>query len=131
MRAPEESLPSVSRRLKAGQMLLDGVPAKQVAQELHISMQTIRRYQALVSGGGLDALKQMKLGGRVSALDSEARKWLAEVLQRPATEYGFESPRWTNARLRALIEKTYGVRYSRVHTWQIVKELGLGHRLLE
>jgi len=85
MRTPEENLPSVSRRLRNGQMLIDGVAAKQVANELHLCSQTVRRYQALVRAGGLDALKEMKVGGRVSALDSDAREWLATVLQRPAT----------------------------------------------
>ncbi|SAL86188.1 transposon protein [Caballeronia arvi] len=131
MRAPEENLPSVSRRLKAGRKILDGVPIKQIVDELHLCLQTVRRYEALVHADGLDALKQLKLGGRASALDAEARKWLATALQRPATEFGFESERWSNARVRALIEKQYGVSYSRVYVWEIVQQLGLGQRFFE
>jgi len=31
--------------------------------------------------------------------------------------------------LRSLIEKKYGVKYSRVYIWQIATNLGLGHLL--
>lgn len=47
-----ENLPSVIRRMTAGQMLLDGVPREDVAARLNLSAQTVRRYQALVEAGG-------------------------------------------------------------------------------
>jgi transposase len=115
--------------MTAGQMLLDGVSVENVADQLHLSMATVKRYKALVEGGGLEALKQLGVGGRSAVLDQAALEWLAEALKGSARVHGFESDAWTNARLRALIERHYGVRYSRVHVWQIATNLGLGHLL--
>ena len=44
-------------------------------------------------------------------------------------EHGFPSDAWTNARLRELTERRFGVHYSRVYAWQIATNLGSGHRL--
>jgi transposase len=100
-----------------------------VAEQLHLSVQTVRRYKATIDRGGLDALAKMGVGGRVSALDRDALEWIAQALRGSARLHGFESDTWTNARLRELIERRYGVRYSRVYVWQIATNLGLGHLL--
>ncbi len=129
MLSQPENLPSVVRRMTAGQMLLDGMSVEQVADQLHLSMATVKRYKALVDEGGLEALRQLAVGGRSSALDQEALVWISKALQGSARLHGFESDAWTNARLRALIETRYGIRYSRVYIWQIATNLGLGHLL--
>ena len=123
------TLPSVQRRMTAGQMLVDGASVDEVADKLHLSTATVRRYKAILESGGLDALKQMAVGGRTSVLDQQALEWIAEALKGSAKVHGFESDAWTNARLKALIEAKYGIRYSRVHIWQIATNLGLAHML--
>ncbi|KND55923.1 hypothetical protein BPUN_1578 [Candidatus Paraburkholderia kirkii] len=115
--------------MTAGRMLLEGASVETVAEQLHLSAQTVRRYRAIVSEGGLDALAKMGVGGRASVLDREALDWIAAALQGSAREHGSESDAWTNASLRELIERRYGVRYSRVYVWQIATDLGLGHLL--
>jgi transposase len=129
MLSQPENLPSVVRRMTAGQMLLDGATLDQVAKQLNLSMATVKRYRAIIDAGGLDALKQMGVGGRSSVLDHQALEWIASALQGSAKLQGYESDAWTNARLRALIAKKYGVKYSRVYIWQIATNLGLGHLL--
>jgi transposase len=129
MLSQPENLPSVVRRMNAGQLLLDGMSVEQVADQLHLSIATVKRYKALVDEGGLEALRQLAVGGRSSVLDQEALVWISKALQGSAKVHGFESDAWTNARLRALIESRYGVRYSRVYIWQIATNLGLGHLL--
>ncbi|MDR5783386.1 helix-turn-helix domain-containing protein [Caballeronia sp. LZ065] len=128
-RPDPDTLPSVARRMEAGRMLMGGASVETVADALHLSVQTVRRYKALVEEGGLDALGKMAVGGRASVLDRAALEWIAEALQGSARMHGFESDAWTNARLRELIERRYGVRYSRVYVWQIATNLGLGHLL--
>ncbi|GAB5094727.1 helix-turn-helix domain-containing protein [Caballeronia sp. LP006] len=123
------TLPSVERRMTAGRMLLEGASVQAVAEHLHLSLQTVKRYKAIVSDGGLDELAKMGVGGRVSVLDREALEWIAAALQGPARVHGFASDAWTNSRLRELIERRFGVRYSRVYVWQIATNLGLGHLL--
>ena len=129
MLSHSDSLPSVVRRMTAGQMLIDGMTVEQVAAQLNLSMATVRRYKSLIDSGGLEALKQLGIGGRTSVLDQQALEWIASALQRSAKLHGFESDAWTNARLRALIEMHYGIKYSRVYIWQIATNLGLGHLL--
>jgi transposase len=124
-----ETLPSVVRRMTAGRMLLDGESVERVAEHLHLSVQTVRRYKAIVNEGGLEALSKMGVGGRTSVLDRAALEWIGQALQESARKHGFGSDAWTNARLRELIERQFGVRYSRVYVWQIATNLGLGHLL--
>ncbi len=129
MLSQPENLPSVVRRMTAGQMLLDGASTDEVAEQLHLSMATVRRYKALIDAGGLNALRQLGVGGRSSVLDQKALEWISTALRGSARVHGFDSDAWTNARLRSLIESKYGVRYSRVYIWQIATNLGLGHLL--
>jgi len=110
-------------------MLVDGASIPEVVAAMHISAETVRRYRSILDKGGLDALKQMSVGGRTAALDDDARRWLAAALQGSAREHGFPTDAWTNSRVRELIAKRFGTAYSRVHTWQIVTDLGLSHRL--
>ena len=124
-----DNLPSVVRRMTAGQMLIDGATIEEVAAQLNLSLATVKRYKSMIDAGGLDALKQMGVGGRSSALDQKALEWIAQALQGSARAHGFESDAWTNGRLRSLIETRYGVKYSRVYVWQIATNLGLGHLL--
>ena len=124
-----DELPSVVRRMTAGQMLVDGASIPEVVEAMHISAETARRYKSILDRGGLEALKQMSVGGRTAALDDDARRWLAAALRGSAREHGFPTDTWTNSRVRELIATRFDTRYSRVHTWQIVTDLGLAHRL--
>jgi transposase len=124
-----ENLPSVVRRMTAGRMLLDGNSVEKVANDLHLSLATVKRYKALVDSGGLVALSTLGIGGRTSALDAHALAWISNALQGSAMKHGFDSDSWTNSRLRQVIETKYGVRFSRVYVWQIATNLGLGHLL--
>jgi transposase len=115
--------------MTAGQMLLDGATVDEVAQELHLSPATVKRYLSIVKGGGLDGLRKMSVGGRGSVLDQATREWIASALSGSPRLHGFDGDEWTNARLKQLIAARVGVRFSRVYIWQIATNLGLGHRL--
>jgi transposase len=129
MRKGSEERPTVTRRLEAAKMLLAGASEAEVIVELRLSKPTVRRYRKLLELGGIDALRQLGGGGRASALGSDGAAWIAAALQDSPRAHGFESDMWTNGRLRLLIEKTFGVRFSRVYVWQLATNLGLGHVL--
>ncbi|MBP0589637.1 helix-turn-helix domain-containing protein [Paraburkholderia sp. LEh10] len=129
MASRNEELPTVMRRLAAGKMLMEGASISDVAAQLHISENTVRKYRTLVNEGGLDSLRRLSVGGRSSVLDEAALRWIADALSGPAGVHGFPSDAWTSNRLRELIRARFGVSYSRVYTWQIATNLGLGHRL--
>jgi len=115
--------------MMAGRMLTEGASVDTVATTLQISSYTVRRYKSILDDGGLDALRRVSIGGRTSVLDDAARQWIGDALRGSAKEHGFPSDTWTNGRLRELIGTRFGVHYSRVYTWQIATDLGLGHRL--
>ncbi|CAB3764311.1 transposase [Paraburkholderia humisilvae] len=129
MRTGTDDLPSVARRMLAGRMLTEGATISAVADALHLSAFTVRRYKSIVDDGGLNALRCISIGGRTSLLDNSAREWIAQALRGSAKDHGFPSEAWTNGRLRELIGARFGVHYSRVYVWQIVTDLGLAHRL--
>ncbi len=124
-----EDLPSVARRMTAGEMLIEGASVSEVAETMQLSTDTVRRYKVILDEGGLEALKKMRVGGRSSVLNAEALEWIAAALRGSARDHGFPGDSWTNSRLRELIATRFGVRYSRVYVWQIATNLGLGHRL--
>ena len=124
-----EDLPSVVRRMNAGRMLTEGASVNAVAEAFHLSTDTVRKYRSIIAAGGLEALQKMSVGGRASVLDGAAMEWIAAALSGSACEHGFPTEAWTNARLREVIKVRFGVSYSRVYTWQLATNLGLGHRL--
>lgn len=125
----KEEPPTILRRREAGKMLMEGASLTEVAEKLRLSMTTVRKYRALVEGGGLEALGQLGVGGRVSVLDADALQWIAATLMGSARDHGFGSDAWTSGRLRDVIAGRYGVTYSRVYAWQLATNLGLAHRL--
>lgn len=62
-------------------------------------------------------------------LDDKAMAWIAAALRDSPRAFGFNADQWKNERLRSLIEKQFGVRYSSRYVWQIATRLGLGHVL--
>lgn len=126
---PRDKLPSVVRRMTAGKMLARGASVAKVAEKMQMGVATVRRYREIIDEGGLDALRAMSIGGRPSALDEPALKWIEKALLGSAQIHGFPTDAWTNGRVRELVASRYGVTYSRVYTWQIVTNMGLGHRL--
>ena len=87
------------------------------------SVDPLRRLYAPVAADGTG------VGSADTLLDHAALIWIASALHGSAREHGFPSDTWTNSRVRELIGRQFGVHYSRVYTWQIVSNLGLGHRL--
>ncbi|MEX3810937.1 helix-turn-helix domain-containing protein [Paraburkholderia sp. BR13439] len=129
MHRPNDDLPTVARRLTAGKKLLDGIAAAEVAKQMGMAKTTVERYRKLLEQGGLEALRNMSVGGRHSALALADLDWLAEALRASPRDYGFDSDGWSNARMRELISRQFGISYSRVYVWQLATRLGVSYRL--
>jgi transposase len=129
MPRPNDDLPTVARRLAAGQKLLDGLSVAEVAKEMGMAKATIERYRRTLETGGLDALRNISVGGRHSALGATDLDWLAQALRGSPRDYGFDADGWTNARMRELISRQFGISYSRVYAWQLATRLGVSYRL--
>ena len=116
------------RRIQAGQLLLRGVRQSEVANRLHVSRETVRRWADKVGEGGLDALKNAPRLGRPAGLNAAQRQELALLLQQGAMAQGFASDGWSLTRVRQLIERQFGRRYSDVQVWRILGSLGWSHQ---
>ena len=73
---------------------------------------------------GIDALRDMSKGGRPARLGAEELGRVQIALLEGPTAHGFGTPLWTIKRVRLLIERQFGVRYSKVHVWRLLGQLG-------
>ena len=113
---------------EAGQLLLCGVRQAEVANRLHVSRETVRRWAGKVGEGGLDALKNAPRLGRPAGLDAQQRETLAHLLQQGGMAHGFATDSWSLNRVRQLIERQFGRSYSEVQVWRILGALGWSHQ---
>jgi transposase len=111
MRTPKNQLPSVVRRMRAGQMLVAGEGIDSVARELGISTASARRYKAIIEEGALEALATMSVGGRQPALDARGLEWIANSLRSSPAAFGFNSDQWTDGRLQSVIRNQFRRRF--------------------
>ena len=116
------------RRIQAGQLLMRGVRQSEVADRLHVSRETVRRWAGKIGQGGLDALKNAPRLGRPSGLGAAQRQELAQLLQQGAVAHGFAGDGWSLVRVRQLIERRFGRSYSEVQVWRILGALGWSHQ---
>ena len=112
------------RRVRAGRMLQRGMAPADVAERVGVARQTVYTWKNALDEGGLDALRQSQRTGPQSQLDEAARARLREVLLESPTAPGFGTELWTLKRVRQVIQRLFGVRYSQVHVWRLLGRLG-------
>ena len=116
---------AVKRRVRAGRLLLAGKSPPEVARLVGAPRQTVYRWRGVLNADGIDALRDMSRGGRPPQLGAMELSRLYVVLLEGAAVHGFATPLWTLKRVRQLIEREFGVRYSEVHVWRLLGQLGL------
>jgi|SRR5437016_2047878 len=72
---------------------------------------------------GLGALNRSGRAGRKSQLGTAELRRIERALKRAQEALGYESGRWTSARVALLIERECGVRYHPAHAWRLVRDL--------
>src|SRR5919198_4104584 len=112
------------RRVRAARLLQEGKKPAEVAGLVGAPRQTVYRWLSVLQGEGIDALRDMSKGGRPARLDGEQLAQLQVALLEGPTAHGFGTPLWTIKRVRLLIERKFGVRYSPVHVWRLLGQMG-------
>jgi transposase len=115
---------AAKRRVRAARLLQAGHKPAEVALMVEAPRQTVYRWQAVLKARGLDALRDMSKGGRPPRLGAEELTRLQVALLEGPTAHGFGTPLWTLKRVRLFIEREFGVRYSEVHVWRLLGQLG-------
>ena len=116
------------RRLLHTRVHEDGWSVAQVAGAHGISRQTVYRWREELKVGGIEALRDINKGGRPAQLGGAELSQLYVALLEGPTAHGFTTPLWTLKRVRLLIEREFGVRYSEVHVWRLLGQLGLSNQ---
>jgi len=115
---------AAKRRLRAGRLLLKGKKPAEVAAMVGALRQTVYRWQDVLRESGVDGLREMSKGGRPSLMSAEQVEELREALLAGPIASGYGTDLWTLKRVRLLIEKRFGIRYSDVNVWRILGAMG-------
>lgn len=111
------------RRVRAGRLMLAGKTPAEAAHAVGVARQTAYTWKARLDEGGIAALRSMSTG-RPAQLDGKQLDALRAALLRGAIAHGFGTELWTLKRVRALIERLFGVRFSEVHVWRLLGAMG-------
>lgn len=115
---------AAKRRVRAGRLLLKEKPPAEVAKLVGAPRQTVYRWLAVLREQGIDGLREMSKGGRPSLMTAEQVAELRELLLAGPIASGYVTDLWTLKRVRPLIEKRFGIRYSDVNVWRILGAMG-------
>ena len=119
---------AAKRRVRAGRLLLAGKSPPEAARLVGVPRQTVYRWRDVLNAGGIDALRDMHKTGRPPRLGAGELSRLYVMLLEGPTAHGFSTALWTLKRVRLLIEREFGVRYSEVHVWRLLGQLGLSNQ---
>ena len=112
------------RRVRAARLLQSGKKPAEVAKLVGAPRQTVYRWNGMLEAEGIDALRDMSKGGRPALLGAEELVRVQIALMEGPTAHGFGTPLWTLKRVRVFIEREFGVRYSEVHVWRLLGQMG-------
>jgi transposase len=114
-----------ARRIEGARLLKRKVTQAEVARRLEVSRQAVSLWarQLAEVNGAVGKLKAKALG-RPRWLEAEQCASLSEALLKGALQAGFPTELWTVKRVRVLIEREFGVKYSNSGCWELLHRLG-------
>ena len=115
------------RRLAAGRLLRAGhLSQAEIARRLGVSPAAVSQWakQLRDQPRGLGALRRHPKPGRPPRLTPSQWQKLLDILARGAKRSGFETERWTLPRIRAVIERRWGVTYHVDYLSTRLRDLG-------
>jgi transposase len=107
------------RLLEAGEM-----KQVEVAGHLGVTEAAVSKWKRQLAEEGPQALKLRKATGRPPKLDEAAKKALIKKLEAGAVAAGFPTEQWTQARVKRVIEREFGVSYHRNYISRLLDDLG-------
>jgi transposase len=111
------------QRMDAAALFRAGKRVYEVAAELEVAYPTAHGWKTRLEKGGLAALRSRGKPGPDKQLSPEQLDELESVLLAGAQAAGYEQGLWTLGRVRAFIARRFGVRYSEVAVWKLLREL--------
>lgn len=112
------------RRLRALEMLQQGLGPSAIARMLGVDRRSVRRWRAARDKQGVQGLASHPVPGRPPLLSDGEKKKLERVLRRGAQAAGYETDLWTCPRIAEVIADRMGVHYHVDHVCRLLHKLG-------
>ena len=107
-----------ARLLKAGQKMHAAI-----ARQLGVSRAAVSQWAKTLDAKGVRGLRRRVGSGVPGRLTAQDKQLLKRLLRRGARAAGFETERWTLARVRQLIQREFEVTYHPHHVSKVLKQL--------
>ena len=106
--------------------LLEAGEMKQVeiARHLGVTEAAVSKWKRQLAEEGPQALQMRKATGRPPKLDEAAKRTLVKKLEEGAVAAGFPTEQWTQARVKQVIEREFGVVYHQNYISRLLDDLG-------
>lgn len=116
----------LGERRAEGVRLLEVGEKKQVeiARYLGVTEAAVSKWKRQLAEEGPQALQQRKASGRPPRLDEAAKQALVKKLEEGAVAAGYPTEQWTQARVKKVIEREFGVRYHQNYISRLLDDLG-------
>jgi len=114
-----------TRRRRAVALLHAGTSYREVARQVGVSPSSVVRWEQAYRRDKRKGLRARPIPGRPCRLSSVQQGQLKAVLLRGAGAAGYATELWTLKRIGQVIRKRFGVRYSPVGVWALLRH-GLG-----
>ena len=113
------------RRAEGVRLLQAGALSQvQIARHLGVSEATISRWKTVLVQSGPEALQARRASGRPPKLSAADKQKLAEKLEQGALAAGFPTEQWTQARVKEVIKREFGVHYHRDYISRLLRGMG-------
>jgi transposase len=114
------------RRLEGARLIKRGKWSRAaIARQLGVSRRAVENWAKALKAGGLRRLRRRKASGRPVKLSAEPQRELKRLLKRGALAAGFESDRWTLARVQQLIKREFEIVYHRNYLNRLLRKLDM------
>lgn len=111
------------RRLRAVELFEAGCRGSRIAEVLGVTRGAVSQWLKRWREHGKEALLHKKISKKPSKLTLEQKKKLLALLQEGPEAFGYQGQIWTQARVCALIEKNFGVKYNVNYISSLLKQL--------
>ncbi|MDE1881516.1 MAG: winged helix-turn-helix domain-containing protein [Euryarchaeota archaeon] len=95
-----------------------------MARRVAATPQAVNRWLRTIEKGGEEALHAKPRPGREPFVEEETLATLPEILARGALAFGYQTDIWTLRRISAVLEREWGIRYTKSGTWVLLKRSG-------
>lgn len=107
------------RLLEAGE-----VSQADIARHLGVSEAAVSKWKKTLETEGPEALEARQATGRPSKLSSSEQDQLVIILEKGALAADFPTEQWTQARVKQVIQREFGVHYHRDYISRLLHGLG-------